>query len=298
MGNDSSTIEHQPSKTAMGVAFLRAIAALDEREEIRGRDDLAEVFLIEQWRGALKDRTTRESIAGKVLFPGAYEYILARTAFIDGIVKEALQGDIPQMVFLGAGYDSRAYRFRHLIKQTRIFELDASATQQSKRELLRKANIIVPEQVVFVPVNFNSGSLSDALYGAGFVAGQRTLFVWEGVTMYLPADVVDDTLSFIKSDSPAGSLVCFDYGSHWPERPDAYGVKELYRFHETYAPGEPLRFGIERGRIEPFLSERGFEVVDHLTAADIEKRYLTLRDGSTAGRIPALICFALASVAS
>ncbi len=297
MGDASGTIENQSSKTAMGVAFLRAVAALDEREEIRGGDDLAEVFLIEQWRGALKDRTIRESIARKVLFPGAYEYILARTAFIDGIVKDALQNNISQIVFLGAGYDSRPYRFKNLINQTTIFELDAPATQQTKRELLRKANIVVPEQVVFVPVNFNSESLGDALHGAGFVADQRTLFIWEGVMMYLSADVVDDTLSFIKSDSSADSLVCFDYGSHWPEMLDAYGVKELYQFHEAHAPGEPLRFGIERGKIEPFLSERGFRIVDHLKATDIEKRYLTLRDGSSAGRIPALICFALASVA-
>jgi methyltransferase (TIGR00027 family) len=291
-----STIEHQPSKTAMGVALLRAVAALDEREEIRGQDNLAEIFLIEQWRGALKGPTMRESIVKRVLFPGAYEYILARTAFIDSIMEQALREDIPQIVFLGAGYDSRAYRFKNLIKQTTIFEVDAPATQQSKRELLHKANIGVPEQVVFVPVNFNSESLKTALFDGGFAAGQRTLFIWEGVTMYLSADVVDDTLRFIKSESSEGSLVCFDYGSHWPEMLDAYGVKELREFHEANAPGEPLQFGIERDKIESFLSERGYEIVDHLTATDIEKRFLTFRDGSTAGRIPALICFALASV--
>jgi methyltransferase (TIGR00027 family) len=296
MSEASSTIQNQPSKTAMGVAFLRAVAALDEREEIRGWDNLAEIFLIEQWRGALKDRTIREAIAKKVLYPGAYEYILARTAFVDGIIDRALRENIPQIVFLGAGYDSRPYRFRNFIKQTHIFELDAPATQQSKRELLRKADIVVPQQVVFVPINFSSESLKDALFGAGFTASQKTLFIWEGVTMYLSTDAIDDTLRSIRSVSAPGSLVFFDYHSLWAEMVDAYGVKELRQFHETNAPGEPLQFGIERGKIESFLSERGYEIVDHLTATDVENRYLTLRDGSVAGRIPELLCFAHASV--
>lgn len=296
MGNESSTIEHQPSKSAMGVAFMRAVAALEEREEIRGPDNLAEVFLIEEWRAALKDRMLRESIAKKFHPPGAYEYILARTAFVDAIVEQALREKVPQIVFLGAGYDSRAYRFRNLIGQTTIFELDASATQQHKREMLSKADIVVPDQVVFVPVNFNFESLKDALFGAGFADGKKTLFIWEGVTMYLSADTVDHTLRFIRINSSPGSAVFFDYHSQWPEMLDAYGVKELKQFHDTHASGEPYRFGIERGKIESFLPERGYKIVNHLTSRDMERRYLTLRDGTIAGRIPELLCFAHASV--
>jgi O-methyltransferase involved in polyketide biosynthesis len=116
--------------------------------------------------------------------------------------------------------------------------------------------------------------------------------------MYLPESVIDDTLKFISSNSATGSTLFFDYHARWPEMVDAYGVKELFEFHKTNAPAEPLRFAIERGGIETFLSERGFEAIDHLTASDVERRCLTLRDGSVAGRIPALLCFVVASVSA
>lgn len=56
--------------------------------------------------------------------PGSYEYFIARTAFFDAAVRRALDENVPQIVLLGAGYDSRAYRFADRIRDTRIFELD------------------------------------------------------------------------------------------------------------------------------------------------------------------------------
>ena len=63
-------------------------------------------------------------------------WLIARTAYIDAIFKQSLLENIPQIVFLGAGYDTRTYRFRELIKETNIFELDIKPTQQRKKEKL------------------------------------------------------------------------------------------------------------------------------------------------------------------
>ena len=60
--------------------------------------------------------------------PGAYEFMIARTAFFDRIVEQALKVNIGQLVLLGAGYDSRPYRFGKFIQDTKIFELDAKPT--------------------------------------------------------------------------------------------------------------------------------------------------------------------------
>ena len=147
----------------MGVAFLRALAAMDPREEIRGRDYLAEKFLDEGRARALHDPVARKELAKKRMAPGLYEYMLARTAFFDDLVERAFKARIPQVVFLGAGYDTRPYRFRDLIKETRIFELDIQTTQQRKKDLLQKARIPVPENLAFIPVNFKADSLSDIL---------------------------------------------------------------------------------------------------------------------------------------
>jgi hypothetical protein len=88
MDDDSrGTVDRQPSGAAACVTFPRAIGVRGKADEIRGRDNLAEAFLIGLLRGAFRDRTIRESIIKK--FPGAYESILARTAFVDSIVEQA-----------------------------------------------------------------------------------------------------------------------------------------------------------------------------------------------------------------
>ena len=59
---------------------------------------------------------------------------------------------------------------------------------------------------------------------------------------------------------------------------------------------EPTRFGIPEGLIEPYLAQRGFQIREHLTQVEMEQSYLTLNDGTSAGKPPALMCFVHAIV--
>ncbi len=290
------SVEHKPSETAMGAATLRALAALDERKEIRGPDYLAEIFLTEDRKSALRDPVIRESVIKKRVIPGMYEFLIARTAFFDDIVVQALRKNIPQIVFMGAGYDSRPYRFKDLIRDTRIFELDSQPTQERKKELLKQAGVTIPKQLVFVSINFNTDNLGDVLAKAGFIKSQRVLFVWEGVTYYLSARVIDDTLSTVKMNSPANSSICFDYASLSPESLNDLNVKKLREMMRSNYPAEPTYFGIQEGYIGTFLSERGYKIIEHLAQNEIERRYLSLNDGSSAGKLLALFCFVHALV--
>jgi methyltransferase (TIGR00027 family) len=290
------SIEHQPSETAMATATMRALAAHDDREEIRGSDSLAEVFLTEDRMTPLKDLRVRQWVMKNRVAPGAYEFMIARTAFFDHVVRDALLQNIPQIVLLGAGYDSRPYRFKDLIKDTKIFELDARPTQLRKKEKLDEAGINLPVHLVFVPIDFNRENLRDVLPAAGFSKDQKALFVWEGVTYYLPAKVIDDTLGAIRDMSCAGSSVCFDYASLSAEALSEEGAKMLREHMKSRYSAEPTKFGIPQGKIEAFLAERGYVVIEHLSPYEMETRYLTLRDGSIAGKVPAL--FSLVHAAS
>lgn len=138
------SVQHQPSETAMATATMRAITAHDEREEICGSDTLAELFLSEDRMASLKDPTIRQWVLKNRTAPGAYEFMIARTAFFDHLVEEALLHHLPQLVLLGAGYDSRPYRFKELAENTHIFELDAVPTQQRKQEILERVGIPMP----------------------------------------------------------------------------------------------------------------------------------------------------------
>jgi methyltransferase (TIGR00027 family) len=275
-----SSVESQPSETAIFVAFCRALAVNDEREELRGPDYLAEIFLTEDRKRPLIDRVSREYVINKLITPELYRYFIARTAYIDNIFEEALQENIPQIVLLGAGYDTRSYRFKKLIKETRIFEVDILPTQHRKREILQQSNIPVPEGLTFVAVNFKSDVLADVLRAAGFDKNKKTLFIWEGVMYYLPAEAVDDTLNFVKL-TPVGSSICFDC---------------MTEPRQSVNAGEPFQFWLAEGKIESFLSERGFRIIDLLTATDMERKYFTLCDGSSAGKVLPFFCFVYATV--
>jgi methyltransferase (TIGR00027 family) len=293
---DKMSVEYRPSETAMGTATLRALAAMDERKEIKGPDYLAELFLPDEHKSPLKDPAIREWVMKNRIAPGMYEFMIARTAFFDHVVEQALLENIPQIVFLGAGYDSRSYRFNDMIKDTRIFELDIQPTQKHKKTLLYQASINIPDHLVFVSINFKTDHIGDILNQVGFNRNQKTLFVWEGVTYYLSATVIDDTLSVITSNSPAGSLICFDYASHSPDRLNDDGLKKIREMMRSNYPDEPTQFGIKDGEIKSFLSSRGYNIIEHINSTEMERKYLSLADGSSAGKVPASFCLILASV--
>jgi len=88
-------------------------------------------------------------------------------------------------VLLGAGYDSRAYRFARLNRASRVFELDIAPTQNRKIKCLQAARVGIPSQVEFVPINFNQEPLSSVLEKAGYQNRDKTLFIWKGLATIL-----------------------------------------------------------------------------------------------------------------
>lgn len=298
---NKGSVQEQASGTAMWCVLMRALSAAETREGIKGGDYLAEIFLPDNQRELLKTPDQREW-AIKQQPPGMYAFIIARTFYFDHIIEQALQENIPQIVILGTGYDSRAYRFQKMAKETRFFELDTLPTLQHKKELLQRANIPIPKNVIFVPIDFNKDTFEEVFFKAGYDKNKKTLFIWEGVTEYLDSKAIDTTLRFIKASSPAGSTVCFDYEapSYGLEMDELTRLQELDDFWKQNFPNEPSEWTIEAGRISSFLSERGYKVIDHLQAKrdDIQRKYFTFRNAMSIGHVPAIFGLVQAAVAS
>ena len=293
-----SSIEQRASRTAMMAAIHRFMASKEENPNFQGPDDLAKLFLPPKAKFFLSFSFIRRSIRKKLhkKVPGTYEYVTARTKHFDNLFKHALEENIPQIIFLGAGYDTRAIRFKDSIQRTNIFELDAPTTQQHKKELLQKHNISIPLQVSFVPINFSKENMDDVLSKGVYDTSQKCFFIWEGVTMYLPEEAIKETLAFIKNNSGRGSTVAFDYfcKSFVEGKCDYYGAKEL--FESVSKTGEPYQFGIEEGKIESFLSENGFDVLSHYTPDEFEKTYLYDDNGEYFGKMYGFACHVYAGV--
>ena len=257
---------------------------------------MAEIFLPLGAKCLLGIPFLRRFFIRRIAPPGIYEYVLARTKLLDNVFIHALENRFTQVVLLKAGFDTRALRFESGNTGSKIFELDVETTQHPKLEILKRKQVALPRELVFVPIDFNRQSIADALGKAGYGAEQKSLFIWEGVTMYLTAGVVDRTLEFIRCSAMEESVVAFDYiyASVLRRENKFYGEREIYR--TVSRVGEGWTFGIEEGTIEDFLTQRGFRLITHHTPSDLEKAYLTAGDGTRFGRVNGTHCIVTASV--
>jgi methyltransferase (TIGR00027 family) len=109
----------------------------------------------------------------------------------------------------GADLDSFAYR-GGLAGQVRVFEEDHPASQEAKRSALAVAGIPAPGNVTIVPADLAAGSLVRCLAGTGFDRSAPAVFCWLGVTMYLTADAIAETITAIAGLAPGSELIA-DY---------------------------------------------------------------------------------------
>jgi methyltransferase (TIGR00027 family) len=292
-------VEQKPSETALFAALRRTIANKEYNNDKFGPDFLAKQFLPPHFRFFLRFKRIRANTKNKLneALPGLNEYMIARTAHFDRLFVDALKDKTPQIVLLGAGYDSRAYRFAQSNHSTKIFELDIPPTQERKKECLRKGRIDIPKHVTFVPIDFNQETLADALGKAGYTNDQQTLFLWEGVSYYLEQEAVDATLSFVSHNTHPESTIAFDYTITISEGNinDYYGVKEFAQTMVEHHGNEALLFSIGDGEADSFLERRGLKMVEHMDNDEIERTYLLKEGGSLLGRITGLFRFVSAA---
>ncbi len=268
--------EGRASRTAEQNALFRALeSSLPEGERLF-EDPLARSFL--KWPLALVARPAVIPVLRRFApwfidrrWPGVRTSVVARTRLIDDAIAAALSEHPEQLVILGAGFDSRAYRLPGLRGIT-VFEVDHPDTQAAKQRILVRVLPALPTQVRFVACDFQQRSLEDAMAAAGYSEAVRSLILWEGVTNYLTETAVDATLRWCSRASP-GSLLLFTYVHRDVlTNPGKFaGTERLFASLAT--AGEELTWGIEPKQLPGFLAERGIALESDLGAADYRERY-------------------------
>jgi len=273
----------RPSLTAAGIAASRAVESEKPAGERICYDPYARRFL----SGAFYAMTRFFVNTGyaEKRGPGTIGFLLARERYIDDYLQSCLeegfdqpkleQTKFVQLVILGAGYDSRAYRCAGLKERVKVFEVDHPATQQDKVEKLKQLLGRLPENVVFVPIDFNTQALEQRLGEGGYDERLKTVFIWQGVTEYLTSEAVDSTLAFVARHSAPGSATIFDYITtsllDGTVRHDE--VTRMQRYRKM--TGEGLTFGIPEGTVEEFLRQRGFDQVQDMPSQKLKEMYFT-----------------------
>ena len=267
-------LKYLASDTAERVTFVRACESRRHKSERVCYDPLAGELLGPKYKMYYGNRLMLQLLGMKARLYriGLFEYIVARTRYIDDCVERCISEGMEQMIVLGAGFDSRAYRIEGL-KKIKVFEIDHPATQRVKVRRIHKVLEDVPQHVVYVAVNFDKEHLGEKLLKTQYDTQRKTLFIWEGVTYYLSAEAVDATLAFVAKNSGPGSGIVFDYIA--PEIVDGtdlpLALMKVMRKFTQYT--EPLKFGIRSAFLEEFLAARGFHLEENVSRDQLKKLY-------------------------
>src|ERR1700677_1161278 len=170
------------SRTALGAARHRATHQVLEGGRIFA-DPLALPILRQDTEAMLAPGQEDPAPRGLRFF------IAARSRIAEEAARQAIEEGARQIVVLGAGLDTFAYRLEGK-DELRVFEVDHPATQAEKRRRLAPAGIAPPAHLTFAPCDFEHPELGDSLHPVGFDPNRRAFFLWLGVVPDLPKDPI------------------------------------------------------------------------------------------------------------
>jgi methyltransferase (TIGR00027 family) len=268
-------------------AGLRATAAMDPDEKIRNPDTMAHQFLSRAfWFWSMLDEDYTHCMKFIRFYRvSAYYGSNACTKHIDGILQKAAQKGIQQVVNIGAGLDSRPYRFGKQMPTMRFFEVDLPVAVARKKEIVAAAVGQLPETVAYIPIDYRSHAINGDLNRAGYEKKLKTLFICERVTQYVDATAVDRIMQFIAENAAPGSELVFDYILGNIARGD-YSQFPYARLQaiRVASYGYPWKFGIAPEKAAEFVNQKGFAVISDLGAEELARQYLVRSDGNIDGK--------------
>jgi methyltransferase (TIGR00027 family) len=248
--------EGVPSITARAVALFRGLgggSAMRSLFSPRARAVLSAV-----------DRAPFLLTAAKTLTGGLLEHVCLRTAAIDAQLKRALSSGISQLVILGAGLDARAFRMPELAG-VEVYEVDHPSTQAFKRARAERLSPTA-RALHFVGVDFERESIGDRLQQAGHRPQLPTVWIWEGVTMYLEEAAFDATLQVIGDRSAPGSVALITYGD--PTLSDSLERIAPLLLAGLKVLGEPMKGRMTFDTLRAKCERHGFAIESHEGSPD------------------------------
>lgn len=250
------------SRTALGAAALRWL-----HQTIDGEPKV----LVDPVSGHLLGEGVLRAIAARLGDPHSPDmlalrsHVVLRSRYGEDRLASAVGQGVSQLIILGAGLDTFAYRQPEWARRLRIYEVDQPASQAEKRWLLSHAHIAIPDNVEFVAIDFEQTSLADGLKTAAVDFSSKTFLSCLGVTMYLPEDAVD-ALFKVAANFPAGSEIVFTYRQASRDGESALGQR-------VGALGEPWTFHIDPGALAHKLNALGFRDLEELDPRDAAALY-------------------------
>lgn len=197
--------------------------------------------------------------------------LLCRKRYIDDKLHEAADVGMRAALILGAGLDTLAYR-HPVLAEVPVFEVDLPQTIKDKDAVLRSLDRTRTGSVSLVPIDFDTQNLSEVLVSHGFDHAAKTFVVWEGVTQYLSAQGIRDTMTTLSKLEPGSRLIFTYLRKDFLDGDDLYGAGAAHR--EFTQRRKLWRFGLHPEQVGPFLAEYGWQESEQLGGTEFTSRYV------------------------
>jgi methyltransferase (TIGR00027 family) len=204
-------------------------------------------------------------IGERLFLPGILLHWLVRKRLLEAFAHEALDAGCRQIVVLGAGLDTLAWRLQ---SAAACFELDHPATQAIKRRAFADGPVLAAADLL-------RDSVAEALHAQPqFVASQPTLFIAEGLLMYLPHARVAALFREVAALSAPGSRFAFTFMEARPGRPIAFhNSRNVINWWLRWR-GEAFRWALARTDVEAFATQHGWELESLSSPEELRRRFL------------------------
>ena len=243
--------------------------------------------------GALSLKAARPFVSAleRLTLPGIQLHYALRKLYLEETARAAIADGIRQVVIFGAGYDTLALRLHEAFPATRFIEIDHPATQQRK---VRSLSVTAHRQqrrgggggggarrppatnLHFLPVDLTRRELAATLLGfAPYRSDAPTLFIAEGLLMYLAPGEVGDLFRTIRGCSAAAPLR-FAFTFMEPQGDGRVNFLTRSRAVDAWLGWrrEVFKWGIGRGELPAYLAARGFALREIATGDTFRRRYL------------------------
>ncbi len=264
------------STTAVLVATVRAVHLRWHDPPHIFEDTFAMHMLTPFWHAVAKYRPLKWLVGDVILgvYRPVYPAIVLRSRYTEDQLVNAIDAGTGQYVILGAGHDTFALRRKDLAGKIRVFEVDHPATQDVKRQRILKANGSVPDNLTFVPVDFEVDRLNEELEKAGFDSQAPAFYSWLGVTYYLTPEAIRDTLDRIAATSAPGSRIVFDFkiAKHMMSTEWRTLCEKMEGF--VARRGEPMLTDFTPQSLSDLMDRHGYTEVEMMPPDEQRRRYL------------------------
>lgn len=209
--------------------------------------------------------------------------IVARARFVEDLAKEQIGKGVTQYIILGAGLDSFAQRNTEIISQVDIYEIDQPNTLTWKEEKLVENGYKIPDNLHFVPVDFETSSWWTELLNKGFDTTKTTLVSCTGVTLYLTKEAIVDTLKKMTSLASGSTIAIAFYLPLEQLDEDDKPMQEI-AIKGAMASGTPFVSFFSVDEIVKLAQEVGLKEIQTVSTKDMTEKYFK---GRTDNFVPA-----------